>query len=344
MAFGSSQANAQARLGGEMTFTQTGNNLAISVDIAAVGAGYNLGPSTLKFRFDASKYDLADSPADGADYTFDAAFVGGGYSNTVTQPNTDEASINVFIFNPGGGTPVSAAARNLVTLNMTVSSPLVASPDDFTWFTCEHSDSDFSFSVDDCASFVDGSLPVELSAFEVTTSDRSAQLAWTTSSELNNAGFSVEYARTGEDFQEAGYVEGSGTTEEAKNYSFELNEILPGKYQFRLKQIDFDGQFEYSDVVEADVSIPGEYMLDNAYPNPFNPQTTINFAVAEEQEVRFDLYDATGRMVRTLFQGTVDSNEAQTLRVDGSDLTSGVYIGVLVGQTFKASQRLVLIK
>lgn len=347
------------RLGGEMRLASNGGTTTASIWVNAVnGADWLFGPATLKFTYDRSALTYPAVPSPGTDYNFQNLTPPFYNSSTVTRPQESEVSVNIVIGETLGdfAVPITASAVHIADIIFTNGAqPVQAlSAADFTWTLCEHSGlmpggvSDLEFigpdDPVDCEEMSNATLPVELASFDVNTTDRSATISWATASEENNAGFTVEYSRDAVEFTEAGFVEGNGTTVEEQNYSYTIDHLLPGKYSFRLKQVDYDGQFEYSDIVEGNVSIPGEFMLDNAYPNPFNPQTTINFAVAEEQEVRFDLYDTTGRMVKTLFHGTVESNEAETVRVDGSDLTSGVYIGVLVGKTFKASQRLVLIK
>ena len=102
-----------------------------------------------------------------------------------------------------------------------------------------------------------------------------------------------------------------GTTRDPKDYSFAVNDLDPGLYRFRLKQIDFDGAFEYSPVVEAAVAIPDRFLIEPAYPNPFNPTTTLRFAVAAEQHVEVTLINSAGQSIRTLYSGAVAANEMQ---------------------------------
>ena len=99
-------------------------------------------------------------------------------------------------------------------------------------------------------------LPVELTSFDAVVDDGAVMLMWATASETNNAGFAVEQEVGTEQFAEIGYVEGHGSTDEAKEYSFAVTDLDPGAHRFRLKQIDFDGAFEYSSIVEAAVTLP----------------------------------------------------------------------------------------
>lgn len=343
--FASTQIYAQARIGGEIVLSESASSLKAVVKVNGInGAPYALGPSSLKFEYNASELRLPGAPRPGIDYNFASEF-GVPYSNSISRPREGVVSINVFIFG-GSGTILDTDLSDLVEINFEIVDParFNLAGFDFTWTLCEHSDTDGSFSIDDCTGFGDVALPVELSSFNIESSERSIHLDWSTSTEENNTGFAVEYAFESGPFVEASFVEGSGTTTETKNYNYSLEEMLPGKYEIRLKQVDFDGKYSYSPVLEAVVGVPGEYLLDNAYPNPFNPQTTVNFAVRESQQVSYELYDSMGRLVQVLLNQTVEAGKNQEIRIVASDLPSGVYIGLLKGETFTASQRLVLAK
>ena len=101
----------------------------------------------------------------------------------------------------------------------------------------------------------------------------------------------------------------------------------PGLHTFRLKQIDFDGSFAYSPKVNVAVDVPGGYFMADAYPNPFNPSTTIDFTINATQTVQLAVYNAQGRLMQVAFEGHVKSNARQTTRIDGASLPSGVYPG-----------------
>jgi hypothetical protein len=187
-------------------------------------------------------------------------------------------------------------------------------------------------------------LPVELSSVEATVHGDQITLHWTTASETNNAGFDIELELGTDIFEKVGHVEGYGTTLEPREYTYTVSDLSPGRYVFRLKQIDFDGAFAYSETVAATVALPDQFVLESAYPNPFNPSTTIRFAVATEQGVTLTLIDAHGRRVRTLYQGDVAANESHLVRIDGEGLASGSYVVRLAGNGFVATERVVLAK
>jgi len=134
--------------------------------------------------------------------------------------------------------------------------------------------------------FDQSSLPVELVSFEAVLTGPDVVLIWRTATETNNAGFEVEFRRMAEEsFTSFVFVEGNGTTTEVQEYVYRVRDLEPDTYTFRLKQIDFDGAFEYSTEVEATMTVPDSYYLSDAYPNPFNPSTQFSVAVAADQHV-----------------------------------------------------------
>ncbi|MEM6784270.1 MAG: T9SS type A sorting domain-containing protein [Bacteroidota bacterium] len=188
-------------------------------------------------------------------------------------------------------------------------------------------------------------VPVELTAFDATLDGVAALLRWTTASETNNAGFAVEH-RTPDvaDFAETAFVAGQGTTTEAQAYAFRFDALTPGTHAFRLRQTDFDGTIAYSPQVEVTVTLAETFQIDAAYPNPFNAETTVRFTVREAAPVQANLFDVTGRQIRTLYAGTPAAGSSQTLRIDGSDLPTGLYIVRVTGRDFTHTQKVTLLK
>ena len=190
-----------------------------------------------------------------------------------------------------------------------------------------------------------GTLPVELAALEATTDGDAVTLSWQTSSEKGNAGFHVEMRRAGTStFETLSFVAGAGSTTEATRYRHRTSDLDPGRYSFRLRQVDRDGSASYSAEVEAVVEMAEAFVLESAYPNPFNPQATVRFAVREAQPVRAVLYDVMGREVQVLFEGTAAAGQMQTVRIDGSELSSGMYLVRVAGRSFSRTQTITLVK
>ena len=145
-------------------------------------------------------------------------------------------------------------------------------------------------------------------------------------------------------FEALTFVAGAGTTSEATSYRYRTSDLDPGSYVFRLKQVDRDGAASYSAEVEAVVEMAERFVLEPAYPNPFNPQATVRFAVRESQKVRMDLYDMLGRRVAVLFEGVPAAGQMQSVRIDGSRLASGTYLVRLVGRSFSRAHTVTLVK
>jgi hypothetical protein len=167
-------------------------------------------------------------------------------------------------------------------------------------------------------------VPVELTSFTAKTSDGSVELSWITATETNNQGFEVQRSNGGE-FEAIAFVDGHGTTTETNAYSYTDKNLVAGAYSYRLKQVDFDGTFEYSNVVEVDVPAPAVFALDQNYPNPFNPSTKINFRLAVDSKVSLKVFDVLGQEVATLLNGDFVAG-SHTVNFNASGLNSGVYM------------------
>ena len=194
------------------------------------------------------------------------------------------------------------------------------------------------------------SLPVELTRFDAVADGPDVLLAWETASETNNAGFEVQHrsgTATTDDhtaWDVLGWVDGHGTTELAQQYHYRVQDLEPGRHRFRLKQIDFDGTFEYHAEVEVLVEMVERFVIEPVYPNPFNPEAQFRFAVQRSQAVRVALYDLLGRQVKVLYDGVAASGQMQAVRIDGSVLPSGLYLVRMAGTSFVDTQIVTLIK
>jgi len=147
-------------------------------------------------------------------------------------------------------------------------------------------------------------VPVELALFDALIEDGNVVLKWQTASETNNYGFEVLKSPLGNgevDWQRLGFVPGNGTTSETQTYSFVDKKPAPGKWQYRLKQLDTNGDFSFSDVVTVQVSVPQKFVLYPNYPNPFNATTQISFNLPTDEHVRLDVFDVKGGLITTLF-------------------------------------------
>ncbi len=191
-------------------------------------------------------------------------------------------------------------------------------------------------------------LPVELTGFDALAQNGDVLLQWATASETDNAGFEIQTAPVTVDtdlpWTAIGYVDGAGTTQATQSYTFRVTDLAPGTHRFRLKQIDFDGTFEFSPTVQAVIDLPGTHALSAAYPNPFNPSTQFALTVANEQDVRIEVYDGLGRLVQTLFEGTLPANTRQAFTFEAGTLPTGLYLYRATGQNFSETRRVMLMK
>jgi hypothetical protein len=171
-------------------------------------------------------------------------------------------------------------------------------------------------------------LPVQLSTFSSSLNGRDVNLLWKTDKESNNAGFDVERAEVrnqNSEYKKIGFVPWKGSSNIPVNYIFEYKKLNSGKYNYRLKQIDYNGNFEYHNLTTiVDVSLPTKFNLSQNYPNPFNPTTKIDFDLPFDSKVSIILYDITGREVKTLVNDTRTAG-FHTVQFNASGLSSGTY-------------------
>ena len=185
-------------------------------------------------------------------------------------------------------------------------------------------------------------LPVELTVFTATADGNAAQLRWETASETNNTGFEVQMDG-GSGFARLDFVQGAGTTLETSSYDFRVEGLAAGSYHFRLKQVDLDGAFEFSPVVELAIGSSQAFAL-TAAPNPFRQSASIGLQVATAQDVTVEVYDLLGRSVALLFEGAMDADQSRTFSLDGSDLALGLYVVRATGERFQATRQIVRLR
>ncbi len=187
-----------------------------------------------------------------------------------------------------------------------------------------------------------GSLPVELSSFMASVNGNNVDLKWTTASEINNRGFQIE-KNAGSGFVPLAFISGHGTSTQLNNYSYIDKNVSGGAYSYRLKQIDYDGTFKYSKVVEINLSGPNKFELGQNYPNPFNPTTTINFALPKTERVRIIVYNLIGQEVYQVTNRDYDAGN-HSIQFNGSNLSSGVYFYRIQAGTFSQVKKMILMK
>jgi hypothetical protein len=201
-------------------------------------------------------------------------------------------------------------------------------------------------------------LPVELSSFTVSNYLRNILVKWVTSSEKNCNKFEIERALVNmkgvpSNWLTAGTIQASGTSTSTKNYSFTEKNLQAGKYQYRLKMVDYDGSYKYSSIEATEISLPKNFDLSQNYPNPFNPSTKINYSLPFDSKVVLDVYNLIGERVIQLVNKeqaagyySVDFNSS----IINRNIPSGVYlyrissVDKVNGNNFSIVKKMMLLK
>ena len=266
---------------------------------------------------------------------------------------TNEDLSGIYFINENRGYVVGANGTILVTTN-----------GGYSWYQQDSGTNDHLFNID----FVDenegyaiglngaflktvnsgGTIPVELISLTATTKKGNVLLNWSTATETNNLGFEIErkiIVESRGEWIRIGFVEGAGTTTEPNEYSYsdDINLISAKSLEYRLKQMDFNGSYEYSDIVYIDNPAPLDYKLLQNYPNPFNSNTIIKYGLPEKSDVNLKIYNSLGQQVLTILS---EKKEAGNYEVafDASSLPSGVYFYQLRAGSFVETKKMVLMK
>jgi len=195
-------------------------------------------------------------------------------------------------------------------------------------------------------------LPAELSFFSAIILDNAVKLNWRTETEVSNYGFEVERIQDYkneklQDWVKIGFVKGHGNSNSPKDYSFiddlTLTPNLTHTLYYRLKQIDTDGKFEYSKVIEVDLGSPTKFELSQNYPNPFNPSTTISFSLPQSGNVKLTVYNLLGEQVAELVNGFREAG-IYTINFNAENFNSGFYIYKIEASSFIKSRKMILIR
>jgi len=189
-----------------------------------------------------------------------------------------------------------------------------------------------------------GEVPVELVSFNAVVDKNVVDLRWITSSELNNSGFDVQKRSDNSSYEKIAYIQGKGTTTQSNGYAYSDIVNQAGTYYYRLKQIDLDGTFEYSNEITVNViALPGQYALVQNYPNPFNPSTSIEFVLPQVGFVNLSVFNLLGEKVAELVNEVKQSGNHSVV-FDASKLSSGTYIYTLSVNGNIITKKMTLIK
>ena len=208
----------------------------------------------------------------------------------------------------------------------------------------------------------DSPLPVQLSSFTASIlNSRNVELVWVTEQEINNAGFDVERrtitpgsenkkSTTNSAWVKLGFVQGAGTTNEQHSYKYTDLKLTTGKYEYRLKQIDLNSNYEYFNLnspSQVVIGTPINADLSQNYPNPSNPNSKIDYQLPYLAKVTIKVYDVIGREIATLVN-EVKEEGYYTAEFDGTNLASGIYFYRIIAeggsQKFSKTLKMVLVK
>ena len=293
---------------------------------------------------------------DGVDPMFDAKNganikIAGNFTNENPDLDVENAT---FTFNGSGDQTIYSASTPLPATT-TFGSLVIDKPSGkiqlLTDVAVENTFTELNGSLDLNSNtlWVAGSpLPVELSSFSAIILKNGIKLEWRTETEVSNYGFEIERSQTSnvksqDEWIKIGFEEGYGNSNSPKDYSFFDENILAGKYSYRLKQIDTDGKFEYSKIIEVDLGSPMNYELSQNYPNPFNPSTTIRFSLSESSFINLTIFNSLGEKIKELVNELKETG-GYTVEFNAKNYPRGTYIYRLQANDFTQIKKMVLIK
>jgi 5-hydroxyisourate hydrolase-like protein (transthyretin family) len=195
-------------------------------------------------------------------------------------------------------------------------------------------------------------IPVELVSFTANAKKNDVELNWTTATETNNRGFEIQRSVIPNGvrnlvWEVVSFVNGNGTTTKPMNYSFVDKNLKAGNYSYRLKQIDLDGSYKYSEEVEVTIESPKYFSLEQNYPNPFNPSTVISYQLPVSGDVTLKVYDVLGNEVATLVNEEKPTGSYEVefkSSVGNGQLANGVYFYQLKTGDYLETKKMILLK
>jgi hypothetical protein len=338
-----------------------GGTFSIQVQVKGTNlpAANTLGSATIDIQYNNTVIALKTpvSSVGATNWAFNSSL---GYSRSATD-NTTSIRIGVLgttVNGDGGGTPpgfdIGGTYTSWVQLNFTILSATTANLTIIPGTNAiglfqNHSNDPLTGVVNNQILTAPENLnsiplPVELSSFAAKMYEQDkVKLNWKTQTEVNNYGFDVERQANNGQWEKVGFVNGNGNSNSPKEYSYIDNNLIGGsKFLYRLKQVDNDGQFEYSEAVEVEV-VPTQFELSQNYPNPFNPSTTIRFSLPIAIQLKINVYNMLGELVQTLAEGNYEAG-FHKVSFNASALTSGAYIYRIESSEYTQVKKMILIK
>ena len=337
--------NAQT---GNLSISQTNNGSIIEISIYLKRTGaipWNLGYASFVLNYN---YNAMNTPVETAEGIWDNNSNVQYDDQIISLYNGNKSvSVEIGLSNVSAGTAVPTDSALAGKIRFNISNPSEnhnISWNSFYSSVLDNNGNDITFGI----SFINppnSLLPVELTSFNFNTSENNVYLHWTTSSELNNYGFEVYRKYSGNNiWQLLGFVPGSVNSHELKNYEFADKNLLTGVYNYRLKQLDVNGNwtnFELNNSVE--INSPDLFKLLQNFPNPFNPNTVINFSIPVTGNTKLSVYDLSGKQIKVLLDEYKQAGY-YSLNFNGAGLSSGIYIYELNNGRNKIIKYMTLIK
>jgi hypothetical protein len=190
---------------------------------------------------------------------------------------------------------------------------------------------------------IDITVPVELFNFTITADDNDAHISWETITEKNNSGFEVQRKSITNEWIDLNFIPGFGTSTESHFYSYLDRNLENGNYAYRLKQVDFNGNIFYSDVINIEVNLLNQFSIEQNYPNPFNPSTRIKYSMGSKQFVTLKVYDVLGNEIAALINEEKPSGDYE-VQFLADNLPSGIYLYKLEAGNFTQTKKMILMK
>jgi len=335
---------------------QTSAQLSVKVQINTDSGTDDMGGVTIPISYDSNVLSIPSILVNDVQYTYHN-FSGGNYSPATVTRNIVGGVYQVWLnidlpldtTNIDTGTVVAQSPNwtDVVTLNFDILNTNASAT--LTWLTNSmfwgiYDGNNTIFWNTGVFDNLEYPLPVELTLFTVKVINKNVKLEWQTETEINNHGFDIERKVGNENWIKIGFEQGYGNSNSPKYYTFTDNKVIGGnKFKYRLKQIDNDGTFEYSNEIEIHM-IPTTFIIYQNYPNPFNPSTTIKYEVAIATKVEIKIFNISGIEILTLFNEYKDIGIYETV-FNASELPSGVYFYrvYFVGH-FSQTKKMILVK
>lgn len=346
-----------ARYNGPGNSSDEGRSIAIdalgNVYITGGSVGSGTGPdyATIKYNSSGIQQWVAryNGPANSNDLTFSIAVYnsdniyvtgyseGSGSNNdyvTIKYNSSGTQQWETRYNGPGNGYDLAGSVEVDATGNLYITGYSNGSGTSYDYATIKYHDQ---------------ALPVEIAYFNSSVKENNVILSWGTIWELNNSGFRVERIRSDENgWKEVGFVRGNGSTNEEKHYTFIDSKLPRGNYHYRLKQVDYNGNYEYHSL-QGDVIVgaPKIFEVSQNYPNPSNPKCKIDFQIPIDGNISLRVYDIAGKEIAVLVDG-FKTADFYTVEFDGSDLGSGIYFYRIIANGsegyFSKTMKMVLVK